>query len=133
MPESNGRAQGSDRGWLRWRCGGESCTVLSSACTPPRASTSDLQPTPQQPQPPNQLLEELRDILLHTFRTEFDAAAEKKDEQAVSRFFRLWPGIGAEREGLEAYGDFVVSLVKARNANTGKRKSTWTHLTERYS
>ena len=83
---------------------------------------ANAQPTPQQPQPPNQLLEELRDILLHTFRIEFDAAAEKKDEQAVSRFFRLWPGIGAEREGLEAYGDFVVGLVKARNANTGKRE-----------
>ena len=56
------------------------------------------------------------------FRDEFDAAAEKKDEQAVSRYFRLWPGIGAEEEGLEAYGNFVVSLVKSRNYNAGKRK-----------
>jgi hypothetical protein len=80
------------------------------------------QPTPQQPIPPHQLLEELRDILLQTFRTEFDSAAERKDEQGVSRFFRLWPGIGAEKEGLEAYGDFVVGLVKARSANTGKRE-----------
>ena len=79
------------------------------------------QPTPQQPQPPAQQLDELRDILLSTFRTQFDAATSKKDEQAVSRFFRLWPGIGAEREGLEAYGDFVVGLVKSRIANTGKR------------
>ena len=60
--------------------------------------------------------------MLQTFRAEFDAAAQKKDEQAVSRFFRLWPGIGAEREGLEAYGDFVVGLVKARSANSGKRE-----------
>jgi hypothetical protein len=60
--------------------------------------------------------------LIQTFRTEFDAAAARKDEQGVSRFFRLWPGIGAETEGLEAYGDFVVGLVKARSANTGKRK-----------
>ena len=44
----------------------------------------------------------------------------RKDEQAVSRFFRLWPGIGAEKEGLEAYGDFVVGLVKSRSSNTGK-------------
>lgn len=81
------------------------------------------QPTPQQPQPPPQLLFELRDILLQTFRTEFDAAAIRKDEQAVSRFFRLWPGIGAEEEGLEAYGDFVVGLVKGRSPNAGKRQS----------
>lgn len=60
-------------------------------------------------------------MLLHTFRTEFDSAAERKDQQAVSRFFRLWPGIGAEQEGLDAYGDFVVGLVKARGNNAGKR------------
>lgn len=79
------------------------------------------QPTPQYPQPPSQQLSEFRDILLHTFRTEFNAAAEKKDQQGVSRFFRLWPEIGAEEEGLEAYGDFVVGLVKARSNNAGKR------------
>jgi hypothetical protein len=62
-------------------------------------------------------------VLLHTFRTEFDSAAERKDQQAVSRFFRLWPGIGAEQEGLDAYGDFVVGLVKARGSNAGKRMS----------
>lgn len=72
--------------------------------------------------PPPQQLEELRNVLLHTFRTEFDAAARRKDQQAVSRFFRLWPGIGAEEEGLEAYGDFVVDLVKARSSNAGKRE-----------
>ena len=80
------------------------------------------QPTPQYPSPPPQLLEELRNILLSTFRTEFETAAEKKDQQAVSRFFRLWPGIGAEEEGLEAYGDFVVGLVKTRSSGAGKRE-----------
>jgi len=84
--------------------------------------SDDLQPTPQYPQPPAQQLTELRDILLHTFRTEFDAAAEKKDQAGVSRFFRLWPGIGAEKEGLEAYGDFVVGLVKARSSGATKRE-----------
>jgi hypothetical protein len=83
---------------------------------------TNVQPTPQYPQPPAQQLAELRDILLHTFRTEFDAAAEKKDQAGVSRFFRLWPGIGAEKEGLEAYGDFVVGLVKARGSSATKRE-----------
>jgi len=85
--------------------------------------SADPKPTPQYPQPPAQQLAELRDILLHTFRTEFDAAAEKKDQAGVSRFFRLWPGIGAEKEGLEAYGDFVVGLVKARGSSATKRES----------
>lgn len=80
------------------------------------------QPTPQSPLPPPQQLNELRDSLLQTFRAEFDAAAERKDEGEVSRYFRLWPGIGAEDEGLEAYGDFVVGLVKARSTAAGKRE-----------
>lgn len=90
--------------------------------------SADPQPTPQYSQPPAQQLAELRDILLHTFRTEFDAAAEKKDQAGVSRFFRLWPGIGAEKEGLEAYGDFVVGLVKARGSSATKRESIICHL-----
>lgn len=79
-------------------------------------------PTPSQPLPPPQDLTNLRQSLLSTFRSEFDAAADRKDQAAVSRFFRLWPGIGAEEEGLEAYGDFVVGLVKGRNGG-GKRES----------
>ncbi|KAL7424811.1 Golgi transport complex subunit 4 [Cryptotrichosporon argae] len=80
-------------------------------------------PTPQSPLPPPQQLEDLRNSLLDTFRTEFDAAAARKDQQEVSRYFRLWPGIGAEHEGLEAYGDFVVGLVKARTTSAGKPSS----------
>ncbi|TXT06172.1 hypothetical protein VHUM_03645 [Vanrija humicola] len=86
-------------------------------------------PTPQSPLPPPQQLNELRDSLLRTFRAEFDAAAERKDEGEVSRYFRLWPGIGAEDEGLEAYGDFVVGLVKARSTAAGKPSSPVYYLT----
>ncbi|ORX36086.1 COG4 transport protein-domain-containing protein [Kockovaella imperatae] len=86
-------------------------------------------PTPQQPLPPAQFLEESRATLLQTFRSEFDAAAVRKDEQGVSRYFRLWPGIGAEKEGLEAYGDFVVGLVKARSSNPGKASNPLYYLT----
>ena len=53
---------------------------------------------------------------METFDAEFKAAAARRDQQAVSRFFRLWPDIGAEQQGLDAYGDFVVTLVHKRNA-----------------
>ncbi|EIW72587.1 hypothetical protein TREMEDRAFT_70757 [Tremella mesenterica DSM 1558] len=86
-------------------------------------------PTPQNPLQPSQQLEELRSTLLRTFREQFDAAAERRDQQAVSRFFRLWPGIGAEQEGLNAYGDFVVGLVKARSSSAGKPSSPLYYLT----
>ncbi|KIR52823.1 hypothetical protein I315_04686 [Cryptococcus gattii Ru294] len=86
-------------------------------------------PTSQYPLPPSQTLQELRDILLQTFRSEFDAAVKRKDQPGVSRFFRLWPAIGAEEEGLEAYGNFVVGLVKTRSPTAGKSSSPLYYLT----
>ncbi|KIR35473.1 hypothetical protein I352_01748 [Cryptococcus deuterogattii MMRL2647] len=86
-------------------------------------------PTSQYPLPPSQTLQELRDTLLQTFRSEFDAAVQRKDQPGVSRFFRLWPAIGAEEEGLEAYGNFVVGLVKARSPTAGKSSSPLYYLT----
>ena len=62
----------------------------------------------------------MRDTLLATFRSEFMTAAARRDEQGVSRFFRLWPSIGAEAEGLDAYGDFVTGLVKGRSSASAK-------------
>jgi hypothetical protein len=50
---------------------------------------------------------------------EFRSAAEARDEQGTSRFFRLFPMIGAEEQGLGVYADFVVTLVKTRGAFTG--------------
>ena len=72
-------------------------------------------PTPAQPLSPPQRLQTLRDTLLETFDREFSAAAARRDQEAVSRFFRLWPEIGAEQQGLDAYSDFVVTLVHKRN------------------
>lgn len=60
------------------------------------SSLSLRKPTSNSPLPPPQALSTLRQTLLDTFQREFDAAGARKDEQAVSRFFRLWPGIGAE-------------------------------------
>lgn len=74
-----------------------------------------IQPTPVQPLAPPQLLQHLRDTLLNTFEAEFRAAAARRDQQAVSRFFRLWPEIDAKEQGLAAYSDFVVTLVHKRN------------------
>ncbi|WVN85165.1 uncharacterized protein L203_100310 [Cryptococcus depauperatus CBS 7841] len=86
-------------------------------------------PTSQYPLSPSQTLQELRNVLLQIFRREFDAAVAHKDEPNVSRFFRLWPSIGAEEEGLRAYGDFVVGLVKVRSQITGKTSSPLYYLT----
>lgn len=56
----------------------------------------EFQPTSSDPSPPPQALRELRQQLLTTFKREFEEASSKKDEQATSRFFKLFPMIGAE-------------------------------------
>ncbi|KAL7411046.1 COG4 transport protein-domain-containing protein [Mrakia frigida] len=89
-------------------------------------------PTTDDPSPPSQALQTLRSELLEIFQSQFRTAATARDEVAVSRFFRLWPEIGAETEGLQAYGDFVVGLVRGRNMAVGKTSSPLyyiTHLT----
>lgn len=90
------------------------------------------QPTTESPLPPPQQLDELRQVLLTTFRAEFELAADRRDEQEISRYFRLWPGIGAEDEGLAAYGDFVVELVqsRARKDKDGQRSSPLYYLAQ---
>lgn len=76
------------------------------------------------PSPPSAQLSALRDSLLATFSAQFRAAAEARDEQGTSRFFRLFPMIGAEEQGLGVYADFVVTLVKTKGAFTGAAQET---------
>ncbi|KAJ9115023.1 hypothetical protein QFC22_005351 [Naganishia vaughanmartiniae] len=81
-------------------------------------------PTPMDPSPPPAQLSALRDSLLGTFSSHFRSAAEARDEQGTSRFFRLFPMIGAEEQGLGVYADFVVTLVKTKGAFTGAAQET---------
>jgi len=78
--------------------------------------------------PPAQTLEEARERLLETFRSEFSRASKARDSANTSRFFKLFPAIGWEKEGLEAYSEFVVDLVRGRASVTGKSKMAKTAL-----
>ncbi|KZO95834.1 COG4-domain-containing protein [Calocera viscosa TUFC12733] len=80
-------------------------------------------PTADLPLPPSQTLEDVRKTLLQTFQRHFSIAAQRRDSAAVSRFFKLFPAIGWEREGLQAYSDFVVELVRGRQPISGKTSS----------
>ncbi|EJU05592.1 COG4-domain-containing protein [Dacryopinax primogenitus] len=80
-------------------------------------------PTADLPLPPSQTLEDARKVLLQTFQRHFSIAAQKRDSAAVSRFFKLFPAIGWEQEGLQAYSDFVVELVRGRQPISGKTSS----------
>lgn len=79
-----------------------------------------IQPTAESHLPPAQTLEAARERLLEIFKREFDKASKSRDAAATSRFFKLFPAIGWEEEGLQAYASFVVDLVKVRAPASAK-------------
>ncbi|KZV88864.1 COG4-domain-containing protein [Exidia glandulosa HHB12029] len=80
-------------------------------------------PTSELPLPPPQSLQAARDTLLYNFQTHFDKAARARDAAATSRFFKLFPSVGWQNEGLDAYSTFVVDLVSSRASTTSKTSS----------
>ncbi|XP_006458408.1 hypothetical protein AGABI2DRAFT_115438 [Agaricus bisporus var. bisporus H97] len=78
-------------------------------------------PTAESHLPPSETLQKAREHLLSVFLQNFEEASRSRDSTATSRFFKLFPAIGWEAEGLRAYADFVVHLVRGRapaSANT---------------
>ncbi|KAI0340154.1 COG4-domain-containing protein [Trametopsis cervina] len=80
-------------------------------------------PTAENPLPPAQALQTAREQLLNIFREQFEQASTSRDAAATSRFFKLFPAIGWETEGLQAYASFVVDLVKIRAPASAKTSS----------
>jgi conserved oligomeric Golgi complex subunit 4 len=72
-------------------------------------------PTSEIPDPPNIFLQQASDALFKLFLREFDSAAKVKDEERITRFFRLFPLIGKENEGLDVYGRFVCGIIAGRS------------------
>ncbi|KAI0710461.1 COG4-domain-containing protein [Cerioporus squamosus] len=86
-------------------------------------------PTPEISLPPAQTLQAAREELLAVFRREFERASRARDSAATSRFFKLFPAIGWEAEGLQAYAAFVVELVKVRAPASAKTSSPLYYIT----
>ncbi|EPT01843.1 hypothetical protein FOMPIDRAFT_1048435 [Fomitopsis schrenkii] len=86
-------------------------------------------PTPESHLPPAQTLQAAREELLAIFRREFDKASQSRDAAATSRFFKLFPAVGWELEGLQAYAAFVVDLVRVRAPATAKTSSPLFYIT----
>jgi hypothetical protein len=66
------------------------------------------------------MLQTARELLLHTFRDNFRLASQARDVSGASRFFKLFPEVGWEDEGLEEYAAFVVNLVHTRPPASSK-------------
>ncbi|PCH38775.1 COG4-domain-containing protein [Wolfiporia cocos MD-104 SS10] len=86
-------------------------------------------PTAESHLPPAQTLQSAREELLQVFRQEFDKASRERDAAATSRFFKLFPAIGWEAEGLDVYANFVVDLVRIRAPASAKKSSPLYYIT----
>jgi len=52
-----------------------------------------------------------------------DQASRDRDAAATSRFFKLFPAIGWEAEGLQVYASFVVDLVRVKAPASAKSEA----------
>ncbi|KAG5645852.1 hypothetical protein DXG03_005194 [Asterophora parasitica] len=86
-------------------------------------------PTSESHLPPAETLQEAREKLLAIFRRNFELSSQSRDSTATSRFFKLFPAIGWEEEGLEAYATFVVDLVRVRAPASAKTSSPLYYIT----
>ncbi|CAK5279533.1 unnamed protein product [Mycena citricolor] len=86
-------------------------------------------PTVESHLPPAQTLQAAREHLLAVFRQQFEQASRSRDSATTSRFFKLFPEIGWEEEGLQAYAAFVVDLVRVRAPASAKSSSPLYYIT----
>lgn len=78
------------------------------------AFAEEIVPTAEVPDPPRVTLEASAESLCGLFLREFEKAAGQGDGAGVTRFFKLFPLIGRQDEGLGAYGRYVCTGIAAR-------------------
>ncbi|EPX72110.1 transport complex subunit Cog4 [Schizosaccharomyces octosporus yFS286] len=71
-------------------------------------------PTSEQPLAPTETLNEVVESLHALFQREFEKAARDKDQKEITRYFKLFPLIGKEKEGLEAYWHFFGGIIASK-------------------
>ncbi|KAJ7349436.1 COG4 transport protein-domain-containing protein [Mycena albidolilacea] len=86
-------------------------------------------PTSDSHLPPAQTLQAAREHLLAIFQQQFEQASRSRDSTTTSRFFKLFPAIGWEEEGLQSYASFVVDLVRVRAPASAKTSSPLYYIT----
>lgn len=78
------------------------------------AFAEEIVPTAEVPAAPSVTLHEAAEGLCTLFLREFEAAARAGDGARVTRFFKLFPLIGRDAVGLDAYGRYVCGGVAGR-------------------
>lgn len=68
-------------------------------------------PTTELPDCPAETLEKASQTLGQLFLREFSKATQVKDMENVTRYFKLFPLIGQESQGLEVYAKFICGII----------------------
>ncbi|CAG8628414.1 3762_t:CDS:10 [Funneliformis mosseae] len=72
-------------------------------------------PSSDYPDIPTKTLHDAKESLFTIFSREFEAAVNNRDQENISRFFKLFPLIGKETEGLDKYSKFVCSIIAGKS------------------
>ncbi|GAA5979541.1 hypothetical protein JCM11641_005429 [Rhodosporidiobolus odoratus] len=96
--------------------------VVSSGFAEAVVPTSDL------PSTPTVTLDQLRASLLETFLTAFRSAAQSNDTNNINRFFKLFPMIEEEEQGLKVYAEWVTGIVRAKTGQLSTKSQSPTHF-----
>lgn len=80
-------------------------------------------PTAEFPDYPEETLNEASKSLGAIFLREFGIAAAGKDMETLTRYFKLFPLIGQEKEGLEVYAKFICGIITAQSRTRIQNRS----------
>ncbi|CAG8626693.1 46549_t:CDS:10 [Gigaspora margarita] len=72
-------------------------------------------PSSEYPDVPKKTLKNAKERLYAIFSREFETAVQARDENGISRFFKLFPLIGKELEGLDKYSKFVCGIIAGKS------------------
>ncbi|CAI2173654.1 2334_t:CDS:10 [Funneliformis geosporum] len=72
-------------------------------------------PSSDYPDIPTKTLHDAKESLFAIFSREFETAVNNRDQENISRFFKLFPLIGKETEGLDKYSKFVCGIIAGKS------------------
>lgn len=73
--------------------------------------------TSENPDHPAKTLADAKTNLFEIFSSRFDDAVAQRNQADITRYFKLFPLINCQTEGLDKYSRFVCNIIKARCAD----------------
>lgn len=81
-------------------------------------------PTSEVPDYPVETVQKATKSLVELFIRHFNKATSTKDMENVTRYFKLFPLIGQENEGLDLYAKFISGIITAQSRTLLQHRST---------